>query len=75
MQPKREFPPNKKQEKPRKSKEVQGKSLAFPWIPLAEMGLFNGLQRIQIKKSPAGEFGCAKLYRTPSTFHDLGHSA
>jgi hypothetical protein len=24
--------------------------LGFPWIPLAESGLFNGLQRIQVKK-------------------------
>jgi hypothetical protein len=24
--------------------------LGFPWIPLAESGLFNGLRRIQIKK-------------------------
>jgi hypothetical protein len=29
----------------------QGKKLAFPCFPLAESGLFNGLQRIQIKKS------------------------
>jgi pimeloyl-ACP methyl ester carboxylesterase len=34
----------------RKSKQKQGKRLAFPWIPLVESGLFNGLQRIQIKK-------------------------
>jgi hypothetical protein len=27
----------------------QGKKLGFPWIPLAELGLFNGLRRIQIK--------------------------
>jgi hypothetical protein len=33
----------------RKSKENQGKSLALPWIPLAELGLFKGLRRIQIK--------------------------
>jgi hypothetical protein len=33
-----------------KTKEIQAKKLAFPWIPLAESGLFNGLQRIQIKK-------------------------
>jgi hypothetical protein len=32
-----------------KSKEIQAKKLAFPWIPLVESGLFNGLQRIQIK--------------------------
>jgi hypothetical protein len=37
----------------RKSKENQGKILAFPWIPLAESGLFKGLRRIQIKKSGA----------------------
>ena len=35
----------------RKSKQIQGKKLGFPWIPLAETGLFNGLQRIQTKKS------------------------
>jgi hypothetical protein len=28
-----------------KCKEIQGKKLAFPWIPLVESGLFNGLQR------------------------------
>jgi hypothetical protein len=27
------------------SKENQGKMLGFPWIPLAESGLFNGLRR------------------------------
>jgi hypothetical protein len=32
-----------------KSKEIQIKLLVFPWIPLADSGLFNGLQRIQIK--------------------------
>src|SRR5580698_4271276 len=36
---------------PSKSKLKQAKKLGFPWIPLAESGLFNGLQRIQIKKS------------------------
>src|ERR1700729_4366016 len=36
--------------KPRKTKQIQGKPLGFPWIPLAESGLFNELQRIQIKK-------------------------
>jgi hypothetical protein len=36
--------------KPRKTKEIQAKRLGFPWIPLAESGLFKGLQRIQIKK-------------------------
>jgi hypothetical protein len=35
---------------PSKSKLKQAKKLAFPWIPLAESGLFNGLQRIQNKK-------------------------
>jgi hypothetical protein len=34
----------------KESKEIQAKKLAFPWIPLVESGLFNGLQRIQIKK-------------------------
>jgi hypothetical protein len=29
------------------------KSLGFPWIPLVESGLFNGLQRIQTKLAPA----------------------
>jgi hypothetical protein len=35
---------------PRKTKE---KRLGFPWIPLAESGLFNALQRFQIKKFPS----------------------
>jgi hypothetical protein len=35
---------------PKESKEIQGKRLGFPWIPLADSGLFNGLQQIQIKK-------------------------
>jgi hypothetical protein len=39
---------------PRKTKENQGKRLGFPWNPLAELRLFKGLQRIQIKKSSAG---------------------
>jgi len=34
-----------------KTKGIQGKRLAFPWIPLAESGLFSGLQRIQIKNA------------------------
>jgi hypothetical protein len=38
------------QDNPNESKENQGKSLAFPWIPLAESGLSNGLQRIPNKK-------------------------
>src|ERR1700733_16102978 len=29
--------------------------LGFPWIPLAESGLFNGLQRKHIKKLPPAE--------------------
>jgi hypothetical protein len=32
------------------SKEKQGKVLGFPCIPLAESGLFKGLQRIQMEK-------------------------
>jgi hypothetical protein len=40
-----------------KSKEIQGERLGFPWIPLAESGLFNGLWRIQIKKSFSLGFG------------------
>jgi hypothetical protein len=36
----------------RKSKGIQGKKLALPWIPLVESGLFNGLQRKKIKKAP-----------------------
>jgi hypothetical protein len=36
--------------KPRKTKQIQGKVLGFPWIPFADSGLFNELQRIQIKK-------------------------
>ena len=41
----------------------QGKRLGFPWIPLADSGLFNGLWRIQIKKSgraPTRVSGCAQ---------------
>ena len=40
----------------RKCKEKQGKSLAFPWIPLVEFGLFKGLRRIKIKKSHPTRF-------------------
>jgi hypothetical protein len=29
---------------------MQGKWLAFPFIPFSESSLFNGLRRIQIKK-------------------------
>jgi hypothetical protein len=39
---------------PNESKENQinpNKKLGFPWSPLAESGLINGLSRIQIKKS------------------------
>jgi hypothetical protein len=71
MQPKREFPPNKS----KKNQMNQGKSLASPLIPLAELGLFNGLQRIQIKQFPTAVSGCASCIGTPSTFHDSGHSA
>jgi hypothetical protein len=39
------------QANPSKTKGIQGKKLGFPWIPLAESGLFNGLHRIQAKKS------------------------
>jgi hypothetical protein len=38
---------------PRKTKGIQGNSLGFPWIPLAESGLFNALRGIQIKKIPS----------------------
>jgi hypothetical protein len=44
MQLKRELRANK-------SKEKQGKLLVFPWIYLAESGLFKELRRIQIKKT------------------------
>jgi hypothetical protein len=43
-----------RQTKPNKSKENQEKRLGFPWNPLAELRLFKGLQRIQMKKSSAG---------------------
>jgi hypothetical protein len=46
---------------------VQAKRLAFPWIPLAELGLFNALRRIQIKKSVSlatRVLDCAKRART-----------
>jgi hypothetical protein len=39
------------QGKASKTKGIQIKKLAFPWIPLVESRLFNGLRRIQIKKS------------------------
>ena len=32
-------------------KEIQGKKLAFPWIPLVESGLFNALQRKKEKNA------------------------
>jgi hypothetical protein len=32
-----------------KARKIKEKGLGFPWIPLAESGLFNGLGRIQIK--------------------------
>jgi hypothetical protein len=37
---------------PSKSKQNQGKRLGFVCFSLAEMGLFKGLRRIQIKKPP-----------------------
>jgi hypothetical protein len=40
------------------SKENQGKMLGFPWIPLAESGLFNGLQRKNRKNPPPAELAC-----------------
>jgi hypothetical protein len=46
---------------PRQCKEIQGKFLAFPWIPLAESGLFNGLQR-KNKKTSAGQNSRLGLY-------------
>src|ERR1700689_2023370 len=50
-----------------KTKLIQAKKLAFPWIPLAELGLFNALRRIQIKKSyflATRVPGCAKRPQT-----------
>jgi hypothetical protein len=44
-QPEREFAA-------RKSKGIQGKRLEFPWIPLAESGLINGLRRKNEKNPP-----------------------
>jgi hypothetical protein len=52
---------------PRQCKEIQGKFLASPWIPLAESGLFNGLQRKKDKKTSAGRtrvWGCISLSQT-----------
>jgi hypothetical protein len=40
----------RRQINPRKTKENQTKKLGVPWIPLAELGLINGLRRIQVKK-------------------------
>jgi hypothetical protein len=39
-------------------KEIQGKKLAFPWIPLVESGLFNALQRKKEKNSPPLRLAC-----------------
>src|ERR1700733_2000796 len=60
------------QENPNKSKKMQGKVLAFPWIPLAESGLFNGLRRIQIKISSPTElaWGVVGTGRIPDTHAD-----
>jgi hypothetical protein len=44
-QPMREFAASK-------SKLRQGKLLAFPWIPLAESELFNGLQPKKTERAP-----------------------
>jgi hypothetical protein len=41
----------------------QGKRLGFPWIPLADSGLFNGLRGIQIKKFLPLRGSRTKLYR------------
>jgi hypothetical protein len=62
-----------------KSKEMQGKELAFPWIPLVESGLFNGLQRIQIKKSRGPRFlqfvsAIASCPRSPDSLGDPDQS-
>jgi hypothetical protein len=43
---------------PSKSKQFQEKKLGFPWIPLADSGLFKGLRRIQIKKIFSGPPRC-----------------
>jgi hypothetical protein len=56
MQPAREWAA-------RQSKEIKGKTLAFPFISFSESGLFKGLQQIQIKKSAADSArvsGCAQ---------------
>jgi hypothetical protein len=58
---------------------MQGKKLAFPWIPLAESGLFNGLQRIQIKKSRGPRFlqfvsAIASCPRSPDSLGDPDQS-
>jgi hypothetical protein len=53
--------------KPNESKQKSLHFLAFPWISLAELGLFNALRRIQIKKSyflATRVLGCAKRPRT-----------
>jgi hypothetical protein len=51
----------RRQINPKESKEIQEKTLGFPWIPLAESGLINGLRRIQIKKS----FPCHTVTEKP----------
>jgi hypothetical protein len=58
----------KREHRANESKENQGKSLAFPWIPLAESGLFNALERIQIKKfssAPTRLSGCGTESSNP----------
>jgi hypothetical protein len=44
-------PPKQIQAKPNQTKSNQAKLLGFIWFYSSETGLFNGLQRIQIKKS------------------------
>jgi hypothetical protein len=39
---------------PNQSKQIQAKRLGFAWFYSSESGLFNGLRRIQIKKSLFG---------------------
>jgi hypothetical protein len=43
---------------PRKTKQNQGKKLGFPWIPLANSGLFNALRGIQIKNLRCAKLAC-----------------
>src|ERR1700729_4490333 len=57
---------------PRKTKQNQGKKLGFPWIPLADSGLFNALRGIQVKKSyplSTRVSGCTRKAFLVSTRH------